>query len=130
MMMVMTTKGCSRRNIGQRWAAATVVGLEAEVPSYPLVATNLPSGHSFCHRLIIIIVNIITILNIQVNQITSYLDGSNLYGSSSTDQVLILDIYYSLFFIILSQVKILDISYSLFINDSSFIIIFPLTSTG
>ena len=80
--------------------------------------------------LIIIIVNIITILNIQVNQITSYLDGSNLYGSSSTDQVLILDIYYSLFFIILSQVKILDISYSLFINDSSFIINLPLTSTG
>ena len=54
--------------------------------------------------LIIIIVNIITILNTQVNQITSYLDGSNLYGSSSTDQVLILDINYSLFFIILNQV--------------------------
>ena len=54
--------------------------------------------------IIIIIVNIITILNTQVNQITSYLDGSNLYGSSSTDQVLILDIYYSLFFIILNQV--------------------------
>ena len=42
---------------------------------------------------IIIIVNIIAILNTQVNQITSYLDGSNLYGSSSTDQVLILDVY-------------------------------------
>ena len=54
--------------------------------------------------IIIIIVNIITILNTQVNQITSYLDGSNLYGSSSTDQVLILDINYSLFFIILNQV--------------------------
>ena len=64
MMMMMTTMttGCSR-HIGQRWAAATVVGLEAEVPSYPLVATNLPSGHSFCHRLIIIIV-IVIIVNI------------------------------------------------------------------
>ena len=60
--------------------------------------------------LIIIIVNITTILNTQVNQITSYLDGSNLYGSSSTDQVLILDINYSLFLDILNQVLILDIN--------------------
>ena len=64
MMMTTMTTGCSRRNrhIGQRWAAATVVGLEAEVPSYPLVATNLPSGHSFCHRIIIIIIVIIVII--------------------------------------------------------------------
>ena len=44
-----------------------MVGLEAEVPSYPLVATNLPSGHSFCHHLIIIIVIIIVIIVIIVN---------------------------------------------------------------
>ena len=60
-MMTTMTTGCSR-HIGQRWAAATVVGLEAEVPSYPLVATNLPSGHSFCHRIIIIIIVIIVII--------------------------------------------------------------------
>ena len=64
--------------------------------------------------LIIIIVNIITILNTQVNQITSYLDGSNLYGSSSTDQVLILDVYV-LFIILYYSQPGLGLGHKLFI---------------